>query len=221
VTVTVFKTDGGRKAPAGSTPVALRHLSSAQTLLRIAIALPLPRLPHAQRRHQERASVLAVNFGHAIGLPVSSLAALRVAAWVHDIGKHGVPTAILDKPGPLNPEEVRVTRRHVLIGAEIAERTGFPRDVVLAIRHHHERWDGTGYPDGLAEDAIPLLARIIAITDAYDVMITSRPYHVALSADAALAELLRCAGAQFDPRLTQIFISQVLARHPLWRSRGA
>jgi putative nucleotidyltransferase with HDIG domain len=221
VTVTVFKTDGGRKAPAGSTPVALRHLSSAQTLLRIAIALPLPRLPHAQRRHQERVSVLAVNLGHAIGLPVSSLAALRVAALVHDIGKHGVPTAILNKPGPLNPEEVRVTRRHVLIGAEIARAIGFSENVVLAIRHHHERWDGAGYPDGLAEDAIPLLARIIAITDAYDVMITSRPYHVALSADAALAELLRCAGAQFDPRLTQIFINRVLARHPLWRSRGA
>jgi HD-GYP domain-containing protein (c-di-GMP phosphodiesterase class II) len=127
----------------------------------------------------------------------------------------------LAKRGALTPEEFDVVRQHVLIGAEIAQRTGFPRDVVLAIRHHHERWDGTGYPDGLAEDAIPLPARIIAISDAYDVMITGRPYHVALSADAALAELIRCAGAQFDPHLTQIFISRVLARHPLWRSRGA
>src|SRR5579864_5135071 len=127
VTVTVFKTDGGRQAPAGSIPVALRHPSSAQILLRIRSAVPLPRIPYAQRRHRERVSVLAVNLGHAIGLQVSALADLQVAAWAHDIGKSGVSPAVLARRGALTPEEFDSIRRHVLIGAEIAQRTGFPR----------------------------------------------------------------------------------------------
>lgn len=221
MTVAVFNTDGGRKAPAGSTPVALRHPSSAQILLRIGLAVPLPRIPYAQRRHRERVSVLAVNLGHAIGLAVSALADLQVAAWAHDIGKSGVPPAVLARRGALTPEEFDSIRRHVLIGAEIARRTGFSRDVVLAIRHHHERWDGTGYPDGLADGRIPLFARIVAITDAYDVMTTGRPYRMAVSAEAALAELTRCTGTQFDPQLTRLFVSRALAARPLWRSRGA
>lgn len=175
-----------------------------------------PVLYDRRRGHRRRVATLAAHLGRAAGLPLPSLAALRVAAWAHDIGKRGVPTAILDKPGPLDPEEVRITRRHVLIGADLAQVMGFSPDVIRAIRHHHERWDRTGYPDGLAGEAIPVFARIIAIADAYDAMTEERRYRVAVSADAALGEIAQCAGTQFDPHLTTIFINRVL---PLWRSR--
>ena len=180
-----------------------------------------PVLTRHRLGHRRRVSVLAVDLGRAIRLRESVLGKLRLAAWAHDIGKRGIPAGLLGRPGRLTPEEICLVRQHVVIGTAIARRKGFPRAVILGIRHHHEQWDGTGYPDGLAGRAIPLFSRIIAIADAYDVMTTGRPYQRAVSAEAALVELTRYAGTQFDPELTRVFANCLFTVHTLWRSRGA
>lgn len=180
-----------------------------------------PALTRHRLGHRRRVSVLAVDLGRAIRLRESVLGKLRLAAWAHDIGKRSIPARILGRPGRLTPDEICLVRQHVVIGTEIARQKGFPRAVIFGIRHHHERWDGTGYPDGLVGKAIPLFGRIIAIADAYDVMTTGRPYQRTMSAEAALAELTRCAGTQFDPDLTRVFANCLFTVHTLWRSRGA
>jgi len=162
-----------------------------------------------------RVSQLAVRLGQAAGLRASELQCLRRSARIHDIGKVAVPRRLIDKVGPLRPHEFAIVREHTVIGEEIARGVGAPGDVARAIRHHHERWDGTGYPDGLAGHAIPVLSRIIAIADAYDAMIHDRPYRLRLSKKAALAELIRCAGTQFDPEMTELFIRRVLGTAPV------
>ena len=125
---------------------------------------------------------------------------LGLAALFHDIGKLAVPDAILLKPSGLDPEEWPLMRLHAVEGARIIDRLGFLDDAVPAIRHHHERFDGAGYPDGLQGDEIPLGARIIHVADAVDSMLTSRSYRPALAASEVLLELRRSAGAQFCPR---------------------
>jgi len=131
-------------------------------------------------------------------------ALLREAALVHDVGKIGVPDAILLKPMYLTRDEYDLVKRHAALGADIAAEVLSP-DQVGWIRHHHERWDGGGYPDGLSGEEIPLGARIIAICDAYEAMVENRPWRTSKDSDAALTELRHCAGTQFDPRLVEIF----------------
>jgi len=129
---------------------------------------------------------------------------VRQSAPVHDIGKLAVPSAILEKPGVLTPEEFGIVKRHSSIGASLLESVGAAENVVLVVRHHHERWDGDGYPDGLARESTPLAARVIAIADAFDAMCSNRPYRRALSRESALAELRRGAGTQFDPEIAEL-----------------
>jgi putative nucleotidyltransferase with HDIG domain len=129
---------------------------------------------------------------------------VEMAALLHDIGKIHVQNEILNKPGALTPDEWAVMRRHAEVGAEMLERVGGALAAVApSVRHHHERWDGSGYPSGLAGEEIPLVARIIAVCDAYNAMTTDRPYRRALGRAAALAELDRCAGGQFDPAVVR------------------
>ncbi len=120
-------------------------------------------------------------------------------AALHDVGKVAVPRAILDKPGRLNAEEWAFVRRHTVIGERIISAAPALADVAAAVRATHERWDGAGYPDGLAGRDIPFAARVVSVCDAFDAMITERPYSLARTTSAAIAELQLCAGAQFDP----------------------
>jgi diguanylate cyclase (GGDEF)-like protein/putative nucleotidyltransferase with HDIG domain len=150
--------------------------------------------------HSRRVQRLALAIGRELGLSHAELAVLGLAALFHDIGKLAVPDAILLKPGGLDPEEWPLMRLHAAEGARIIDRLGFLADAVPAIRHHHERFDGDGYPDGLHGEEIPLGARIIHVADAVDSMLTPRSYRPALPPSEVLRELRRSAGAQFCPR---------------------
>lgn len=135
----------------------------------------------------------------------------------HDIGKYAIPFEILEKPGKLTPEETQVVRSHPLVGESMLKATDEFNGILPAVRHHHERWDGQGYPDGLKGEQIPLDARIISIADSYDAIISDRPYRKGSQPEAALAEIERCSGTQFDPQLVNEFgsmIRELLGRSP-------
>ena len=131
---------------------------------------------------------------------------LRLLAQFHDIGKVGIPDRILLKPGPLSPEEMVEMKRHSEIGHRIANSSPDLLPVADWVLKHQEWWNGAGYPLGLAGEKIPIECRILAIADAYDAMTSDRPYRKAMSHDAAVTELRRCAGTQFDPTLVELFI---------------
>jgi putative nucleotidyltransferase with HDIG domain len=150
--------------------------------------------------HSRRVQQLALAIGRELGLSQAELDLLGHAALFHDIGKLAIPDAILLKPSPLSSDEWSLMQRHAEEGARIIDRLGFLGDAVPAIRHHHERWDGAGYPDGLSGEEIPLGARIIHVADALDSMLTNRIYKVARPAGEALEELRRGGGSQFCPR---------------------
>ena len=130
-----------------------------------------------------------------------------MAAYLHDLGKIGVPDEVLRKPAALTAEEGRQMRRHPAIAAHILEDVPFSPRIKLAVRHNHERWDGTGYPDGLAGEEIPIEARILSVADAYEAMTSSRPYRRSLDHDSAVAELRRYVRTQFDPRVVAAFVN--------------
>ena len=163
--------------------------------------------------HCERLVMLAARVGEAVGLPKGELEALAYGALLHDVGKIGVPEAILLNPGPLSQDEWTILRRHPEIGERICQPLGLSRSFLPIIRSHHERWDGTGYPDGLVGKKIPLGARIVGIADAYDAMTHDRPYRSARSVAEALDELRRGRGQHFDPELVAIFLREAEADH--------
>src|SRR5437763_3008410 len=132
-----------------------------------------------------------------MGLGRNELEDLETVALLHDVGKLGIPDAVLRKPGPLDPDESNEMRRHVIAGAEIVEAMPALAHLAPAIRASHERWDGSGYPDGLAGIEIPITSRIVFVCDAYNAMVSDRPYRSALGEDIARTELERCAGSQF------------------------
>jgi putative nucleotidyltransferase with HDIG domain len=150
--------------------------------------------------HSRRVQQLALAIGRELGLSQAELDVLGHAALFHDIGKLAIPDAILLKPASLTGEEWALMQRHAEEGARIIDRLGFLGDAVPAIRHHHERFDGTGYPDRLGGEDIPLGARIIHVADALDSMLTTRIYRAARPPTEALGELKRAAGSQFCPR---------------------
>jgi putative nucleotidyltransferase with HDIG domain len=148
--------------------------------------------------HEEGVAELAAGVGSQLGLSPVEQQNLRYAALTHDIGKLAVPSEILHKPGPLDPDEWTIMKRHASVGADLLRQIPFFDEVHPIVRSHHERWDGDGYPDGLKADDIPLGARILTACDSYNAMVTDRPYRRAMSRSAAAAELERHAGAQFD-----------------------
>jgi diguanylate cyclase (GGDEF)-like protein/putative nucleotidyltransferase with HDIG domain len=158
------------------------------------------------RRHSEDVARYTLFLARHLGLDDEQRLALHHAALLHDVGKIAVPDAILRKPGPLTPEETEVMKQHVLLGGALVRDLADSAMIVDGVRYHHEWWDGTGYPEGLAGEEIPLLARIIAVADAFSAMTTSRPYRRALSRNVALARLAGGAGAQFDARLVDVFV---------------
>ena len=161
--------------------------------------------------HLDHVARLAEPVAEALGIPADEIPTLRHAAELHDIGKVAIPDAILNKPGPLDEAEWEFVRRHTVIGQRIVEAAPALIGVGEMIRGSHERWDGGGYPDGLAGEKIPLGSRVIAACDAYDAMVADRPYRRAVSHRDALAELRRCAGGQFDPAVVHAF-EQITAR---------
>ena len=158
------------------------------------------------RGHSDRVAEYAEALARRLELKDEMLNAVRCAGYLHDTGKIGIPDAILLKPGRLTDDEYRQIMNHPVLSHKIIEPVDFPYDVKPLVRHHHERIDGSGYPDGLIGEQIPLGARIIGIADAYEAMTSDRPYRKALSQSAALAELERCAGTQFDTELVSAFI---------------
>ncbi len=156
--------------------------------------------------HAWRMQKLAVQFGTKLQLLDSQQDELILTVTLHDIGKVVIPDHILMKQGPLTPEEWEIIREHPERGYRIALSTRELANIAPAILYHHERWDGKGYPHGLKGEEIPLLSRIVAIVDAYDVMTNRRPYKKALTRRKAVEELKKCAGGQFDPQLVEIFI---------------
>jgi HD-GYP domain-containing protein (c-di-GMP phosphodiesterase class II) len=167
---------------------------------------------HYTADHARSIADLAVALGEEMGLSHSQLEDLRLSAIFHDIGKIAIPDAILSKAGPLNAEERREIERHPLIGEQIVAPVATISDAVRAIvRHDHEHWDGSGYPDGLHGEQIPLGARIVLVVDAYHAMVSDRPYRDSLPHEQARAELQANAGTQFDPGVVAAFM-RVLKR---------
>ncbi|MEV4500435.1 HD-GYP domain-containing protein [Streptomyces klenkii] len=168
------------------------------------------------RGHSERVGRASVLIGRELGMAGERLEALRFAGILHDVGKLGVPTRLLRKDGPLTPEERRVIELHPEYGHEMVRGIGFLDEARAAILHHHERLDGSGYPYGLRGHQIPFFARVVAVADAFDAMTSTRSYSRARPVAAALAELHRCAGSQFDPRMVAALCA-ALDRHG-WHS---
>jgi two-component system, cell cycle response regulator len=173
--------------------------------------------------HLDGVADLAVAVCHRLGLEGDDVERVRHAAELHDIGKVAIPDAILDKPGPLDDDEWAFMRRHTMIGERIVMAAPALAPVARLIRASHERWDGTGYPDRLAGEAIPLGSRIVAVCDAYDAMVADRPYRRGMGHEAALAELQRCAGTQFDRAVVDAFCVETLAsgNEPRGRPSGS
>ena len=178
----------------------------------------------ALHTHLDDVTALCRAVAATLGLSDDESEALLQAASLHDIGKAAVPDAIIDKPGPLDEEEWAFMRQHTLIGERILRVAPSLSRAATLVRASHERFDGAGYPDGLAGDEIPLAARIIAVCDAYDAMTTSRPYReTPMSAEGALGELRRSAGTQFDPDVVAAFEAAMADGVPSegWASRQA
>jgi putative nucleotidyltransferase with HDIG domain len=159
------------------------------------------------RGHASRVAVLAHSLARRSDLDRERIARLRTGAILHDIGKLAVPREVLLKEGPLDEIEFMQIRRHPTAGARMLQAVGAALEALPCVLFHHERWDGDGYPSGRARHDIPLEARILAVADSFDAMTSDRPYRAACPAEAALEELQRCAGTQFDPELAEAFIA--------------
>jgi putative two-component system response regulator len=183
------------------------ELESAEAILK-SLALTIDARDPYTDGHCERLSRFAVRLGASLGLSKDELSALDRGGYLHDIGKIGIPDSILLKPTKLTSDEFEFIKQHTLIGDRLCGELRSLRLVRQIVRHHHEALDGSGYPDALSGDQVPLLAQIVGIVDLYDAVTTSRPYRQALPAEHAYAELRNeCARGKRNPRLVEAFIS--------------
>jgi two-component system cell cycle response regulator len=174
------------------------------------------------RLHVQSVSETAVVTARALGLYGEALEELRLAAHLHDVGKLAIPDTVLQKPGPLDVDEWAFVKEHTVIGERILATAPAWKPVAKIVRATHERWDGAGYPDRLAGVEIPLAARIVAVCDAFSAMTSKRPYRIEVARDAALEELRRCAGTQFDPEVVAVFCRESLrASSAAWGTEAA
>jgi putative two-component system response regulator len=172
-------------------------------------------------RHTQRVGESARHLGRRLGLPEFALDALYRGGIIHDIGKIGVPDAVLLKRGPLNEVETTRMRAHPVIGESIVRPLRTGTSLLPIIRHHHERYDGHGYPDGLRGPEIPRLARIVSVCDAYDALVNDRPYRPRRSGEEAIKVLLDGAGSQWDPEVVRLFAGEVPALQLMGATSGA
>jgi putative nucleotidyltransferase with HDIG domain len=195
--------------PEGGSPAAVQALAAA-----------IEARDNYTHEHSEQVVSLATDVARLLGLPAAEVDAVRHGALLHDVGKLAIPNEILHKPGPLTDDEWRVMAEHPMIGERILRSTPQLAHLAPIVRHEHERWDGGGYPDGLAGTDIPVASRIILACDAYNAMITTRPYREAMSPRDAVAELRDKAGTQFDPQVVAALL-QRLGVSPGARARAA
>jgi putative nucleotidyltransferase with HDIG domain len=165
-------------------------------------------------QHSQQVADLSGAIAEALGLPEAVVMRCRVGGWLHDIGKVAIPDSVLVKPGPLSDDEWVTMRTHAEIGEQLIRRVAGLSDAAAAVRHHHERWDGSGYPDGLAGQGIPVEARIVAVADAFSAITSDRVYHRRRGADEAVAELRRSAGRHLDPAVVEAAVAVVVAMRP-------
>ena len=176
--------------------VASLHLRTIESL-----ALAIEAKDQTSHKHLQRVRVFAVGLAKELGFSEDEIEALRAAALLHDIGKLAIPEHIINKPGKLTPEEFEKMKIHPLVGSEILQRVAFPYPVAPIVRSHHERWDGTGYPDGLKGEQIPRGARVLAAVDCLDALASHRQYRNAISLDAAMEKVSSMSGSAFDPKV--------------------
>ena len=169
-----------------------------------ALALAIEAKDHNTHDHLRRVRVYALEIAKELGLSAAEIEALRAAALLHDIGKLAVPEHIINKPGRLTPEEFEKMKIHPVVGAEILKHVNFPYPVVPIVRSHHEKWNGSGYPDGIKGVEIPIGARILAAVDCLDALASDRQYRRALPLDQAMEHVVRAAGVEFDPRVVDV-----------------
>ena len=179
--------------------VAALHLRTIESL-----ALAIEAKDNTSHKHLQRMRVFTLGVAKELGLPECEIEALRAAALLHDIGKLAIPEHIIHKPGRLTPEEFEKMKIHTLVGAEILERVAFPYPVASIVRSHHERWDGTGYPDGLRGEQIPMGARVLAAVDCLEALSSHRQYRNAMSLDAAMEKVASMSGTDFEPRVIEV-----------------
>jgi putative nucleotidyltransferase with HDIG domain len=164
------------------------------------------------KQHSERVTLYALEIAKVMGLSEEEIDVIRFGGYLHDIGKIGVKDTVLLKPGRLNDEEFEEIKQHSVIGYNILKPIKFfPKERDL-IRHHHERYDGRGYPDGLGGEDIPITSRILAVADTYDAMTSTRPYRKALEHQFAVEEIIRCSGKQFDPKVVEAFLESNIGK---------
>jgi diguanylate cyclase (GGDEF)-like protein/putative nucleotidyltransferase with HDIG domain len=185
-----------------------------------ALALAIEAKDHTTHDHLQRVRVYAIEVAKRLNLAPDQLEALRAAALLHDIGKLAVPEHIISKPGPLTKEEFEKMKIHPIVGAEILERVQFPYAVAPIVRSHHERWDGTGYPDGLKGEEIPIGARILSAVDCLDALATDRPYRGALPLDEAMKKVVEQAGSGYDPQVTALLQKHYLELEAIANSKA-
>ena len=179
-----------------------------------ALAAAVEAKDRATEGHLHRMAHYALQLGRALDVDQHQLMLLKCGGTLHDIGKVGVSEAILCKPGPLTEAEWEEMRRHPIIGERICAPLNFLREVGPIIRHHHERWDGKGYPDSLLGEEIPLLARVISVVDAFDAMTSDRPYRAALPLDEVVRRLSDGTGTQWDPDIIRVFLDIIRREGP-------
>jgi HD-GYP domain-containing protein (c-di-GMP phosphodiesterase class II) len=188
-----------------SQPEGRREEPTLVGVVEVLVALVEAR-DHLTGQHSHQVVALALQLALALEWVALEAQMLARAGHLHDVGKVAIPETILQKPGTLTAQEWEVMQMHPVVGAEVVSHIPALRPLAPVIRAHHERWDGQGYPDQLAGEAIPLGARILAVADAYLTMIVDRPYQQARAPAAALVELRRCAGSQFDPQVVEALV---------------
>lgn len=207
----------------GNVETAIHHAEEiADVHLRTieALAIAIDAKDDVTHDHVERVRVYSVGLAHLFGLPEPEIEALRAGALLHDIGKLAVPDYILNKPGALTPAEFDKMKLHTVVGSEILEKVSFPYPVVPIVRHHHERWDGRGYPDGLRGDQIPITARIMAVADSFDAVQEERQYRKAMAREDAIKFIKEGSGTLFDPELIRAFLEHLSDFDSEIRRRG-
>ena len=185
------------------------ELSSIHFATAEALATAIDAKDQTTHCHVRRVQIYAAGLGEVLGLSKAEIGALKAGALLHDIGKLAVPAHIINKPGRLTPAEFEKMKVHTTVGAQILSRVDFPYPVTPIVRHHHEQWDGLGYPDGLKAEQIPITARIISVVDCFDSVREDRPFRRGMTRDEAIAFLLRGSGNHFDPKVVELFIQHL------------